>query len=301
MSVIGSLTMGLLRVIKPGKGSFSDPEKLKEKARRENESFSFSYPKNRKAEYRLLNGTERECLIIDPVRRKNMDKAILYIYGGVTNKWKKQRPMAVGYALRTGTEVWYPVYPSMTEAPVVVTVKYLTDIYRLMTDVYDPKKIVVCGVSMGGAYALQIINAVNRLYPELPMPGLVLAHSPGGWPVNEDDWERYRAYEKRDPLFSESDLRMTLKMTIHGKSSSDWCLYPSLGDFRNAPPTYIYYGEEMLAGCAPLYKKAYEKSGEADKIHIRITKNMMHAYSCLPVFPESRKSYNETIGLIEGL
>ena len=301
MSISGNLAMGLLRAFHPGKGSFSDLEKLKEKARRENEGFRFSFPKNRRAEYRLLPGTQRECLIIDPVKRKNTDKAILYIYGGVTNNWKLQRPMAVNLALRTGTEVWYPVYPAMSEVPVGQTVRYLTEIYRRMTETHDPAKIVISGVSMGGMFALQIIHAVNRFCPGLPMPGLVLAHSPGGWPEDEEGWDLYRAYEKRDPMFSEGDLRMTLNMTPAGESSGDRWLYPAQGDFRNAPPTYLYYGEEMLAGNAPLYQKAYEESGAGDRIRIRITKNMMHGYSCLPVFPESRRSYSETIRLIESL
>lgn len=76
--------MGVLKIIKPGKGSFSDLEKLKKKARKENEGFSFSFPKNRKAAYSLLPGTQRECMIIDPITGKNQDKCILYIYGGVT-------------------------------------------------------------------------------------------------------------------------------------------------------------------------------------------------------------------------
>ena len=75
MSLTGKITMGVLNIIKPGKGSFSDAEKLKKKARKENEEFYFSFPKNRKAAYSLLPGTPRECMIIDPVNKKIMINA----------------------------------------------------------------------------------------------------------------------------------------------------------------------------------------------------------------------------------
>lgn len=226
MSISGKASMALMRMVKPGKGSFSDLGKLREKARRENEGFTFSYPRSGKTHYKLAEGTPRECLIIDPVKKRNSGKAILYIYGGVTNNWKTQRRMAVGLAADSGTQVWYPVYPSMSE-------------------------------------------------------------SPAGWPVREEDWDLFRKYEASDPMFSEGD--------------NDRYLCPELGDFRNAPPTYLYYGEEMIAGSAPLYERAFERCDSSGNLHVTITKNMMHSYSCMPVFPESRKSYNEVLRLIDNL
>ena len=92
------MAMGLLRLIKPGKGSFKDVEKQKEKARKENESFLFSLPKSRKAEYHVLKETQYPCLCIRPKKMQTEDKAILYIYGGVTNNWNTQKSMAVRYA-----------------------------------------------------------------------------------------------------------------------------------------------------------------------------------------------------------
>lgn len=299
MSISGKASMALMRMVKPGKGSFSDLGKLREKARRENEGFTFSYPRSGKAHYRLAEGTPRECLIIDPVKRRNSGKAILYIYGGVTNNWKTQRRMAVGLAADSGTQVWYPVYPSMSESPAAGTVEYITGIYRRMTEHYDPSKIIINGVSMGGMFALQLVNALNTICRDLPMPGLIVAHSPAGWPVREEDWDLFRKYEASDPMFSEGDIRMTLRLVPEG--DNDRYLCPELGDFRNAPPTYLYYGEEMIAGSAPLYERAFERCDSSGNLHVTITKNMMHSYSCMPVFPESRKSYNEILRLIDNL
>lgn len=301
MSLSGNVAMAILRVIQPGKGSFADIDKSKKKAEKENAAFVFSVPKSRTAKFSLLQDTEKPCLIIDPKKRSDTDKAILYIYGGVTNNWKTQRSMAVNYAAATGTQVWYPVYPAITEVSITETVDYLVQIYRRMTEQFAPEKIILSGISMGGFFALQIINSINQRQLDIPMPGLLLAHSPGGTPDTEEDWALMRAYEKRDPMFSEADLRVVEEIIPHDGPIPGWLLYPAQGDFRNAPPTYLYYGEEMLAGNAPLYQRAFEKSGSADRLHIEITKNMMHAYSCMPVFPESKMSYNETLRLIQSI
>lgn len=97
MSLSGNLAMGLLRWIRPGKGSFSDLEKLRERARRENEGFVLRMPKHRRAECILLPDKDLPCMVVRPRRLADPDKAILYLYGGVTNHWNTQRNMAVRY------------------------------------------------------------------------------------------------------------------------------------------------------------------------------------------------------------
>ena len=105
MSLSGSLAMGLLRRIQPGKGSFSDLEKLRERAQRENEEFTLRMPRNRKAECVLLPKTTLPCMVARPRHLADPDMAILYLYGGVTNHWNTQRNMAVRYAVDTGSTI----------------------------------------------------------------------------------------------------------------------------------------------------------------------------------------------------
>ena len=212
MSLSGDIAMRLLRWIKPGKGSFSDLEKLQAQARKENERFSLRMPRNRNAECVLLPVTDLPCIVVRPRHMGAPDKVILYLYGGVTNHWNTQRNMAVRYAVDAGVTLWYPVYPSISEACVTDGLAYLAGIYRRMLEHYDAAKIAVSGVSMGGFYALELINWINHERADLPMPGLLLAHSPGGVPDDEADWAAFRSYEARDPMFAESDLRMTERL-----------------------------------------------------------------------------------------
>ncbi|MBQ7992490.1 MAG: alpha/beta hydrolase [Solobacterium sp.] len=298
MSVSGNLAMALLRAIKPGRGSFADYEACRKRADQENSSFRFSMPRSSKADFLHAPGTERPCLIIRPRHLQSHSKAVLYLYGGVTNSWRTQRGMAVKYALDTGLETWYPVYPACTEVPLQETVAYLTDIYERMLEHFEADQIAISGASMGGYHALEIISCINHEKLNIPLPGLVIAHSPGGTPDNEADWEEMRKYAQKDPLFSEADLRMTEKLMPQGESAPSWLLTPACFDFSKTPETYIFYGEEMLAGNAVTYRRAFAKAGNEQKLHLEIEKNMMHGYSCLPVFPESRKAYRKTLELI---
>ena len=301
MSIKGDVAFALFRPLKLVNKASSDVEKLKERAKKENEKFVFKMPQSEKAEFSLLPGTERECLIIRPKELNDQEKAILYLSGGVTNNWNTMLKMAVQYAIDTGVQTWYPVYPSMSEVSVMDSVSYLIDIYQRMTEISAPEKITIYGVSMGGFCALQILNFINHQRPELPMPGLVIVHSPWGLPDNEEDWELFRRYEKSDPLFIEENLRMLEELIPHTEPIPDWVLHSAQGDFTNAPPTYMYYGEEMLAGNEVLYRRAYERSGSGDKLHTSIEQKMVHGYSSAKTFQESRVKYDETLKLIEEL
>ena len=53
--------------------------------------------------------------------------------------------------------------------------------------------------------------------------------------------------------------------------------------------TYMYFAEELCAGNARAYKAAYDRAGVGDRLHIHIQPEMMHGYSCMPVFLESKK------------
>ena len=301
MSISGNLAICILRMIHPGKGGYSDYETCRARAQKENDRFVFSCPKNRKVTYWHLKNAPKPCLIMKPKSCRHAEKVVLYIYGGITNNWNTQKNMAARYAVDSGTEVWYPVYPSFTEAPVTDILSYLLRIYRTMLKRYSADHIAFCGVSMGGFYALQMVNFINHEKLALPMPGLVIAHSAGGFPDDEVDWTYLRQYEKSDPMFAEADLRMTLRLMPSDCDEFWWALSPAMGDYRNAPPCYLYYGEEMLAGNAVLYQRAFQRSGISDKLHIHIEPNMMHGYSCMPVFPESKRAYWETISLIDAL
>lgn len=103
-----------------------------------------------------------------------------------------------------------------------------------------------------------------------------------------------------DPLIDLSAVKNIIPM--QGLLKADIPEYihsPMYGDFSEVPDTYVYYALETLAGNHRAYVQGYEKYGVSDHMHIHIQPGMMHGYSCLPVFKESKQAYVEQITLLK--
>lgn len=223
----------------------------------------------------------------------------MLIYGGNTRQWKSELTMARRYGDQTGMAVWYPIYPPITEVNITVTISVLYDTYCTMVKKYGAENIVVIGDSMGGLFAAGIINHINRKRCDVDMPKLFIANSPAGVPDTKEDWEELEKYASRDPLFTVNAFRGIGLIAAHGQETPKDMYCPRYMDFHNAPETYMYFAEELCAGNARAYRAAYDNAGAGDRLHIHIQPEMMHGYSCVPVFPESKKVFYKTIRLLK--
>ena len=303
MSISGKISMGLLRLASGMAGEklrITSMEKEIEKGKKISQKNPFSLPKDKKAEYKEIQIEGYPCLIM---RKRNQtgkqDGAILYLHGGIQNIWKPEIGVARGYMNRTDKDVWYPIYPSATEVSMMESIRICYETYRRMAEKYGAEHIAVVGGSFGGYFALQIINRINVLKSDVGMPGLVIALSPGGVPDDEESLDKMKALSKRDPIICMDAALQTKELAgWYDAEVPDYAIYPASENFTGAPPTYLYYGEETLAGNADCYKRAFQKSGAGDKIHIHIQPGMMHCYACMPIFPECREAYRQQIKLI---
>ena len=189
MSVSGNIATSLLQLLHPGKGSFRDVEKSRKRAAKENERGRFIMPRDKRALYELVSETEYPCLILRSRRWEMVseEKGVLFLCGGAISGWKMQLGIAIDDANRTGLPAWYPIYPSITEVNITKSIDVLYGVYRKMTERYASEKIVVVGLSFGGTFAMELVNWNNRSPEPVGMPGLIVAHSPGGTPDTEED------------------------------------------------------------------------------------------------------------------
>lgn len=137
MSFSGNMAYGLLRIVTavfPAmKADFTDLPTELEKARKINEKNRYVFPSDKKSLYKEIRTDGYPCLIIRSRKTKNKkDKGLLFIYGGNTLQWKSELAMARYYGDRTGMDVWYPVYPPITEVNITVTTAVLCDVYDAM-------------------------------------------------------------------------------------------------------------------------------------------------------------------------
>ena len=292
----------LTTLVPPLKTGFTDLDTALADAKAVNERNRYVFPKDRKALYREEWFGGSPCLRIRS--RKNAckkNKGLLFLYGGDTLQWKSELGMARAYADRTGMEVWYPIYPPITEVNITVTLAVLYDTYCAMVRRYGAENLAIVGDSMGGLLAAGLLNQINKAGAVVGMPKLLIGNSPAGVPDTSEDWREMARYAARDPLFTLDAFRGIGLLAAHGQDIPKDTYCPLRMDFRNAPETYFYFAEELCAGNIRAYRAAYERAGAGARLHIHIQPEMMHGYSCVPVFPESRQCYFEAIRLLNAV
>lgn len=304
MSVSGKMAYKLLRlmttIVPSMKEDFTDVNTELEKAKKINEKNKYIFPSDRKSLYKEISINGYPCLVIRSKKTENKrNKGLLLIYGGNTLQWKSEIAMARLYGDRTGMDVWYPVYPPITEVNITVTISVLYHTYHAMVKKYGAENIAIVGDSMGGMFAAGIINYINKNKLDVGMPKLFIANSPAGVPDTEEDWKEMEKYASKDPLFTVNAFRGIGLIAAHGQETPKDTYCPVYMDFHNAPDTYMYFAEELCAGNVRAYRAAYDEAGAGDRLHIHIQPEMMHGYSCVPVFPESRKCFDEAIRLLK--
>lgn len=303
MSFSGAMAYGALKILTaifPSmKADFTDIDTKLEKARKINEKNKFVFPSDKKSLYKEITVSGYPCLIIRSKKTKNKkNKGLLLLYGGDTLQWKSEIAIARCYGDKTGMDVWYPIYPPITEVNITVTISVLCDTYCKMVKKYSAENIAVVGDSMGGLFAASMISHINKHGLDVGMPKLFIANSPAGVPDTAEDWKELEKYASRDPLFTVNAFRGIGIIASFGQDAPKDTYCPIYMDFHNAPNTYMYFAEELCAGNARAYQKAYDKAGAGERLHIHIQPGMMHGYSCMPVFPESKKSFYEAIRLL---
>lgn len=229
-------------------------------------------------------------------------KAVLYLHGGLQNIWESEISIARNYGKRSEMDVWYPIYPSIMEAPLRNIIDVIYEMYHEMVMLYGAKNCAVVGGSMGGFFALQLINMLNEKNEKALMPKILIALSPGGVPDDESGWSAMKKYSRKDPVLKVSAVRMKEKI-IHLLDPECPKRYytPIAADFADAPQTFIFYAEETCAGNAEGYRKAYEKADAGEKLHLHIEPGLMHCYAIMPVFKESRRDYYKQIRWLKNM
>lgn len=307
MSISGKIAMGALRLISRfWDVAIPDPEKYLAQAQKHNRRHPFHKLKDRRAVYRYYKVNGCPVILIQSKKAAlRKGKAILYLHGGITNDWEAELMVARGYANRTGMAVWYPLPPAVTQAAASDIINKIFEIYQRILSHYGAANLALIGTSFGGTFAFGLICKINQVNQhnktrKIPMPALYIANSPGGVPQSDTDWAEMVRLSQYDPLISISAVKNIIPMQkLIAPEIPEYANSPAYGDFTEAPETYVYYAEETLAGNHLAYERAYQKYGVAEKMHMHIAPGMMHGYSCLPVFKESKAAYREQIALLK--
>ena len=270
-----------------------------ENIRAHNRRNPYRKPRSLTVSYSEVPTGRTTCLVIRDRLLFRPERAILFLRGGIKNSWLDDIRIAERYSRKAFAEVWFPLYPSIADAPVTEIADAVFSAYREVTERYGGDRVAVVGLSWGGFLGFQIVDRINRYREPVPMPRYLFAVSPGGFPKEQDDWGFMQSFSEKDPLMDLPTVEHLEEITgMFGLYMPDHLLYPANGIYRNAPETYVYYGEETFAGNTRAYMKAYERDGAAKQMHMHIEPAIMHSYACSPQFPEGKRELLEQTVLI---
>ena len=238
--------------------------------------------------------------VLKLIHREHTDRANLFLIGG--GMISAPRPASVKKALRfakeTGLDLFIPYYPLCTDYPLTKAYEMIHETYKVMLRDYAPERISVLGTSSGGNLALGMVPYINDGHGDTPMPGYIMAVSPGTCVDNEEEWQRMLALDKKDVAIPAQYMKTAVEVMRHGDSSvPDYMLWLQRGNFTDCPRvTFIYGSDEMLYACAPSFEAAMRKYGV--DYQMIVGEGMFHCYHVFPIVKEAREGWEMMVRLM---
>ena len=239
--------------------------------------------------------------VLKLIHREKADRANLFLIGG--GMISAPRPGSVKKALRfakeTGLDVYVPYYPLCTDWPLTKAYAMVHETYRVMLRDYRAERISVLGTSSGGNLALGMVPYINDGHGDTPMPGYIMAISPGTCAATEEEWRRMLELEQKDVAIPAQYMKTAVEIMRHGDDSvPDYMIWLQKGDFTNCPrTTFIYGSDETLFACAPSFAAAMQRYG-AD-CEMIVGEGMFHCYPVFPVCREAKAGWEQMVRLMK--
>ena len=241
------------------------------------------------------------CPVLKFIHKQKTDRANLFLIGG--GMISAPRPGSVRKALKfakeSGLDLFIPYYPLCTDYPLTKSYEMIHETYKVMLRDYDAQKISVLGTSSGGNLALGMVPYINDGHYDTPMPGHILAVSPGNCVETEEEWQRMLELDKLDVVIPAQYMKTAIEIMRHGEDSiPEYMLWLQRGDYTNCPRVTLMYGsDETLYACAPAIESVLKKYGADYKIIVG--EGMFHCYPVFPIVAEAKAGWDQMVELIK--
>jgi len=297
MSFKYKLLKGIVRLAGVRKGFEGTPESLVAKAKASNAKVGI--PTLTDDEIEVSRVEVMGFPVLKMIHRGKAGRANLFIIGG--GMVKCPRPKSIGKALKiaklTGLDLYVPYYPLCTDYPVTKSYEMIHETYKLMLKDYRAQDISVMGTSSGGNLALGIVAYINANKLDVPMPGSILAISPGTCIDTDEERSRIGELDRKDLLIPASYMDNAEKIMAHGQDVPKYMLRLQTGDFTNCPKVTLMYGsDECLYAFAPSFERRLKEC----KVPYRmiVGQGMFHVYPVFPICREAKEGWNQMIRLM---
>jgi acetyl esterase/lipase len=227
--------------------------------------------------------------VLKMIHKEKTDRADLFLIGG--GMISAPRPGSIKKALRfareTGLDLFVPYYPLCTDYPLTKAYDMIHETYRVMLRDYAAAHISVLGTSSGGNLALGMVPYINDGHGDTPMPGYIMAISPGTCVDTDEEWRRMLELDKKDVAIPAQYMKTAVEIMRHGDDGvPDYMIWLQKADFTGCPKVTLIYGsDETLYACAPSFEEAMKRYGV--DYELIVGEGMFH---CYPVFPLCREA-----------
>lgn len=235
------------------------------------------------------------------IHKKRANRANLFLIGG--GMISAPRPGSIKKALRfareTGLDLFIPYYPLCTDWPLTKAYEMIHATYTEMLRDYAPDRVSVLGTSSGGNLALGMVPYINDGHGDTPMPGHIMAISPGTCVETDEEWQRMLELDKVDVAIPAQYMKTAVEIMRHGDDSvPDYMIWLQKGDFTNCPRvTFIYGSDETLYACAPSFEAAMKKYGV--NYRMIVGEGMFHCYPVFPIVKEAKEGWDMMVQLMK--
>ena len=274
-------------------------EELLENRRRENAKNRI--PELKDDAFRISRIVVMGCPVLKLIHKKKTDSANLFLIGG--GMISAPRPGSIRKALRfakeTGLDLYVPYYPLCTDYPLTKAYEMIHETYRVMLRDYSAEHISVLGTSSGGNLALGMVPYINDGHNDAPMPGYIMAISPGTCVETEEEWQKMLELDRKDVAIPAEYMKTAVEIMRHGDDSvPDYMIWLQKGDFTNCPKVRLIYGsDETLYACAPSFEAAMKKYGV--DYELIVGEGMFHCYPVFPVCKEAKDGWDLMVRLMK--
>ncbi len=240
--------------------------------------------------------------VLKLIHKEKTDRANLFLIGG--GMISAPRPGSIRKALRfareTELDVFVPYYPLCTGHPLTRAYEMIHETYRVMLREYAADHISVLGTSSGGNLALGMVPYINDGHGDTPMPGYILAISPGTCVSTGEEWQRMLELDRKDVAIPAQYMKTAVEIMRHGDDSvPEYMIWLQNGNFTDCPrTTFIYGSDETLYACAPSFEAAMRKYGV--DYEMIVGEGMFHCYPVFPIVKEAREGWDMMIRLMRG-
>ena len=286
------------RLIGPKKFLTGGADELVEKMKRENAKNKI--PKLVDAEIEIAEINVGGFPVLKMIHKQKTDKAGLYIIGGgmIRAPHSFDIKTALRIAKESGLDLYVPFYPLCTDYPITRAFEMIHETYKVMLENYAAKNISALGTSAGGFLALGIPAYINAQKSDAPMPGRIVAVSPGACAATDEEWKAMLALDKADMIIPARFMKTMETVMRHGTEVPDYMIFLQKGDFTNCPDvTFMYGTDEVLFAVASSFEDAMKKYGV--NYRMIVGEGMFHCYPVFPICEEAKRGWDQLIRILK--